>query len=76
MTGGRGVWTQSGMVFGMEGSSMDTWKTGWTARILSGKQRVQDRGPAWAMMVNGPIYFSDIFFEGLVIWKNFALTKA
>jgi len=64
------------MAFGMEGSRMDTWKTGWTARILSGKQRVQDKYPAWAMMVNGPRYFSDSFFEGLVVRKNFALTKA
>jgi len=75
MTGGGGVWTRSGMVFGMEGSSIDTWKMGWTARILSGKRRAQDKGPAWAMMLNGLRYFSDSFFEGLVIQKNFALTK-
>jgi len=63
MTGGGGVWTRSGMVFGMEGSSIDTWKTGWTACILAGKRRVQDKGPAWAMMLNGPRYFSNSFFE-------------
>jgi len=76
MTGGGGVWTRYRMVFRMEGSSIDTWKMGWTARILSGKWRVQDKGPAWAMMLNGPRYFSDSFFEGLVVQKNFALMKA
>ena len=33
------------MVFGLEGSSMDTWKTGWTAHILSGKRRVHSLLP-------------------------------
>jgi hypothetical protein len=28
------------------------------------------------MMLEGPRYFSESFFEGWVVWKNFAFTKA
>jgi hypothetical protein len=37
---------------------------------------VQDRGPTWLMMSKGPRYFSESFFEGRVVQKNFAFTKA
>jgi hypothetical protein len=58
------------------GSSMETWKTGCTACIVVGRQSVQDRGPTWLMMSKGPRYFSESFFEGQVVQKNFAFTKA
>jgi hypothetical protein len=32
-------WVRSGMEFGTKGLSMETWKTGWTARMLSGSRR-------------------------------------
>ena len=49
-TGGRGGWVQSGIEFGVLGSNMETWKMGWIACMESGRQRVQDRGPAWLMI--------------------------
>jgi hypothetical protein len=58
------------------GSSMETWKTGCTACIVVGRRSVQDRGPTWLMMSKGPRYFSESFFEGRVVQKNFAFTKA
>jgi hypothetical protein len=58
------------------GSSMETWKTGCTACIVVRRRSVQDRGPTWLMMSKGPRYFSESFFEGRVVRKNFAFTKA
>ena len=40
LAGGGGAWTQFGMELGVTGSSIETWKTGWTARMLSRSQRV------------------------------------
>jgi len=39
-TGGRGAWTWFGMELGVAGSRIETWKTGWTAHMLSGNQRM------------------------------------
>jgi hypothetical protein len=58
------------------GSSIETWKTGCTACIVVGRQSVQDRGPTWLMISKGFRYFSESFFEGRVVQKNFAFTKA
>ena len=35
-TGSGGDWIRFGIVFGVMGLSIETWKTGWTARMLSG----------------------------------------
>ena len=35
---------------GMVGSSIDTWKTGWTEYIDSGRQRMNDKVPGWTMI--------------------------
>jgi len=35
---------------GMVGSSIDTWKTGWTEHIDSERQRVNDKVPGWTMI--------------------------
>ena len=37
-------------VLDMVGSSMDTWKTGWTECMDFGKRRVNDRVPDWVMI--------------------------
>ena len=37
-------------VLDVAGSNMDTWKTGWTERIDSGRWRVNNRVPGWAMI--------------------------
>jgi len=37
-------------VLDVAGSSMDTWKTGWTECIDSGRWRVNNRVPGWAMI--------------------------
>jgi hypothetical protein len=43
--GGGGGWIQFGMVLGVSGSNITTWKMGWMLRILSGRRRVKDREP-------------------------------
>jgi len=57
-------------VLDVAGLSMDTWKTGWTEHMESGRQRVNDRVSGWAMISQGLRYFSESFFEGRVVWKN------
>ena len=37
-------------VLDVVGSSMDTWKTRWTEHMDSGRWRVNDRVPGWAMI--------------------------
>jgi len=37
-------------VLKVAGLSMDTWKTGWTEHMNSGRQRVNDKVPGWAMI--------------------------
>ena len=50
LTGGGGDCDRFGIVFGVVGSSWETWNTGWTARIESGRRMVNDKVPTWAMM--------------------------
>jgi len=38
-------------VLDMVGSSIDTWMTGWTEHMDSGRWRVNDRVPGWAMIL-------------------------
>ena len=45
MTGGGGVSVQFGNLLGVEGSNMETWKTGWMLRMESGRQRVKETEP-------------------------------
>ena len=73
--GGRGGWTQSGIVFRTAGSNMETWKTRCTARRLSGSCKVTEWEPGQAIISYGPRYFSESFLEGLVVRKNCALTN-
>jgi hypothetical protein len=40
--GGGGGWVQFRIVFGVAGSSWETWKTGWIARRWSGSRRVTE----------------------------------
>ena len=75
-TGGGGDWVCSGMMFPCAGSSIDMWKTGWTAHMLSGNRSIIECIPTCAMTLNGPRYFSASFFDGWVVWKNCAFTKA
>ena len=49
-TGSGGGWIHLGMEFRVLGSSMETWKTGWIARMESGSWRVNNKGPAWAII--------------------------
>ena len=37
-------------VLDVAGLSMDTWKTGWAEHMDSGRQRVNNRVPGWAMI--------------------------
>ena len=39
-----------GILFVKAGSSWDTWKMEWTAHIESGRCRVNEREPTWAMI--------------------------
>src|ERR1700726_295592 len=71
--GGRGT-IQFGIVFGVTGSSMEMWKTGWTARMASGSRSTKECEPAFPMISKGLRNFSASFWEGLVIQKYFALT--
>jgi len=51
MTGVEASCILSEKVLDVVGSSIDTWKTGWTERMDSGRQRVNDRVPDWAMIL-------------------------
>ena len=69
-TGAGGGSVQFGIVFGTLGSNIETWKTGWTARMLSGKRSMTECIPAQPMISNRPRYFTANFFEGRVVRKN------
>ena len=45
MTGVEASCILSEKVLDVVGSSMDTWKTGWTEHMDSGRRRVNDRVP-------------------------------
>src|SRR5882724_2941408 len=76
MIGGGGGWIRSGIGFGVAGSNIETWKSGCTARRLSGSRRVKEWVPGSARISYGPRNLSDSFFEGRVVRKNSALTYA
>ena len=50
MTGAGASCILSEKVLDVAGLSIDTWKTGWTERMDSGRRRVNDRVPGWAMI--------------------------
>ena len=50
MTGAEAGYILSEKELDVAGSSMDTWKTGWTERMDSGRRRVNDRVPGWEMI--------------------------
>ena len=62
-------------LFGVAGSSMETWKTGCTLRIDLGRRMVNKWVPGLVMISKGPAYLSESFLDGQVVWKNLALTK-
>jgi len=51
-------------VLGVDGSSIETWNTGWMALMVSGRQSVKDCRLDWAIISYGPRYFSESFFDG------------
>ena len=51
MTGAGAGCILSEKVLDVVGSSMDTWKTGWTECMDSGRQRVNNRVPGWEMIL-------------------------
>ena len=72
---GGGDCTQFGIMFGMEGSSWETWNMGWMEFMESGSWSIKEWEPACAMIVYGPRFFSESFFEGHVEWRYLALTN-
>src|SRR5260370_32745510 len=73
-TGGGGGWGRCGNGSSSTGSNWDMWKTGWMERKCWGRQRVNECEPGMAITLYGPRFFSESFFDGLVVWKYFALT--
>ena len=45
VTGGGRVSVQFGYSLGVEGSNMETWKTGWMPHMESGRWRVKETEP-------------------------------
>ena len=41
---------------------------GWILLIESGRWRVKETEPTWAIILKGPRYFSVSFLEGWVAW--------
>src|SRR5882724_5720871 len=74
--GRGGGWMQSGIGFGVAGSSMEMWNTGCTAWRLSRSRSVMEWVPGHARISYGPRNFSVSFLEGHVVRKNCALMYA
>ena len=55
---------------------MKTWKTGWTPWKVSGSQRVKECVLAFARISKGPRNLLESLWDGQVVRKNLALTKA
>ena len=55
---------------------METWKTGWTPRKVSGSWRVKEWVPVFERISKGPRNLLESLWDGRVVWKNLALTKA
>ena len=49
---------------------------GWTPRKVSGSWRVKEWVPAFARISNGPRNLLESLWDGQVVRKNLALTKA
>ena len=62
------------MLFSVAGLSWDTWNTGWTESMESGRQIVNDSEPTCVMIRYGLRFFLESFLEGQVNWKYLALT--
>ena len=75
ITGTGGGSERCWKLFGVVGSSMETWNTGWTAFMVSGRRRVNDCRLGWAIISYGPRYFSESFFDGHVVRKYCDLTN-
>src|SRR5260221_7318640 len=73
-TGGGGGWAHCGNGSSSAGSNWDMWKTGWTEWKCWGRRRVNECEPGMAITSYGPRFFLESFFDGLVVWKYFALT--
>ena len=54
---------------------METWKTGWRPWKVSGSRRVKE-WVLFARILKGPRNLSESLWDGRVVWKNLALTKA
>ena len=61
---------------GLKHGDMETWKTGWTPRKVSGSQRVKEWVPAFTRISKGPRNLSESLWDSRVVRKNLALTKA
>jgi len=62
-------------VLDVAGSSIETWNTEWVALMVSRRQSVKDCGLGWAIILYGPRYFSESFFDGRVVQKYCDLTN-
>ena len=49
---------------------------GWTPRKVSGSRRVKEWVLAFTRISKGHRNLSEILWDGWVVWKNLALTKA
>ena len=49
---------------------------GWTPRKVLGSQRVKEWVLAFARILKGSRNLSESLWDGWVVWKNLALTKA
>jgi hypothetical protein len=70
---GGGGWTHPGIMFGVAGSSWETWKIRCMAFMDCSSQRVWECEPGLEMISKGPRNFSESFFDGWVVRKNSAL---
>ena len=75
ITGAGGSSKHCWKELGVAGSSIETWNTGWTALIVSGRRSVNDCGLSWAIISYGLRYFSESFFDGRVVQKYCNLTN-
>ena len=75
ITGAGGGLERCWKVLGVAGSSIETWNTGWTALMVSGRWSVNDCRLGQAIILYSPRYFSESFFDGRVIRKYCDLTN-
>jgi len=75
ITGAGGGSEHCWKVLGVDGSSIETRNTGWTALMVSGRRSVKDCRLGWAIISYGPRYFLESFFDGRVVRKYCDLTN-